>query len=350
VLTIDGSFGEGGGQILRSALTLAGVTGRPCRIDKIRARRPKSGLMHQHLTAVHAAARICDAQLNGAAIGSARLTFEPKAVRSGEYEFSVGTAGSTTLVLQTVLLPLLTAGGPSRIVLQGGTHNPFAPPFDFLEKTWLPFINRMGPTVRARLERPGFYPAGGGRLVVEIEPADRLKGFELLERGSPTQRNARAVVANLPRHIAERETALIRQRLEWPAEAVEIVELSDPPGPGNVVMISLGYEHVTKVFTAFGERKRSAEAVADDAVRQCQGYLTHSAPAGEHLTDQLLLPLALAGAGAFRSTGLSPHAETNLHVIRQFLDLPIATAPDDDGGVRVQIGFGGSRVSRVWVR
>ncbi len=338
MLTIDGSFGEGGGQILRSAITLSVVTGRPCRIDKIRARRPKSGLMRQHLTAVQAAASICDAQLNGAAIGSARLTFEPKAVRAGEYEFSVGTAGSTTLVLQTVLLPLLTAGGPSRIVLQGGTHNPFAPPFGFLEKTWLPLINRMGPTVRARLERPGFYPAGGGQIVVEIEPAGRLRGFELLERGAPTQSNARAIVANLPRHIAEREAALICRRLNWPAEAVEIVELSDPPGPGNVVMISLEYERVTEVFTAFGERARPAESVADDAVRQCRAYLAHSAPAGEHLTDQLLLPLAVAGTGTFRSAGLSSHAETNLHIIRQFLDVPITTSPGGAAGVRVRIG------------
>jgi RNA 3'-terminal phosphate cyclase (ATP) len=180
VIEIDGSFGEGGGQILRSSLALAIVTGQPVRLSNIRAGRRKPGLMRQHLTAVNAAAAICGATVDGERIGATELTFTPGAVRAGEYQFSIGTAGSTTLVLQTVLLPLLTAGGPSRIVLEGGTHNPFAPPFDFLERAYLPLINRMGPNVRATLERPGFYPAGGGRIAIEIEPATGLHGFDVV--------------------------------------------------------------------------------------------------------------------------------------------------------------------------
>jgi RNA 3'-terminal phosphate cyclase (ATP) len=156
MLTIDGSLGKGGGQILRTALALATVTGKPFRIEKIRAGRPKPGLLRQHLTAVKAAATISDAIVTGAELGSGALTFTPGHLRAGEFAFAVGTAGSATLVLQTILPALLTAPAPSTLVLEGGTHNPAAPPFDFLVKSFLPLINRMGPTVTAELERPGF--------------------------------------------------------------------------------------------------------------------------------------------------------------------------------------------------
>ena len=171
MLTINGSQGEGGGQILRTALAMSLVTGKPFRIVRIRAGRKKPGLLRQHLTAVQAAAQIGQATVEGAAIGSQELTFTPGEIRPGEYRFAVGTAGSATLVLQAVLPALLTAPGLSVLTLEGGTHNPFAPPFDFLHRSYLPLVNRMGPTVEARLERPGFYPAGGGKFVVTVEPA-----------------------------------------------------------------------------------------------------------------------------------------------------------------------------------
>jgi RNA 3'-terminal phosphate cyclase (ATP) len=337
MIEIDGSFGEGGGQILRSSLALAIVTGQPVRLSNIRAGRRKPGLMRQHLTAVNAAAAICGATVDGERIGATELTFTPGAVRAGEYQFSIGTAGSTTLVLQTVLLPLLTAGGPSRIVLEGGTHNPFAPPFDFLERAYLPLINRMGPNVRATLERPGFYPAGGGRIAIEIEPATGLHGFELCARGDVVRRRARAVVANLSCNIAKRELGVIQKRLGWDETELEVVEIAGAPGPGNIVTLELTCEHVAEVFTGFGEVSRSAEAVATHAVQQCQRYLKTAAPVGEYLTDQLMLPLALAGQGEFVSTGLSRHAETHLALIREFLNVRVETQRCD-GGVRVRFG------------
>lgn len=335
MLLIDGSFGEGGGQIVRSSLTLSMVTGKPFRIDKMRAGRKRPGLMRQHLTAVRAAAQICSAKVTGDEIGSTNLEFEPGAATAGEYRFSIGTAGSTTLVLQTVLLPLTLADRPSQVTLEGGTHNPYAPPFDFLARAYLPLLNRMGPNVQARLEQPGFYPAGGGRIVVDIEPATELTGFELLERGKIVSRRARAVVANLPRHIAERELAVVQKRLNWDANWLEVEEIDRPRGPGNVVTLEVACENVTEVFTGFGQVGRTAEAVANTAVQQCRRYLEAEAPLGEYLTDQLMLPMAIAGTGAFLSTGLSRHAETHLELIPKFLDITISTEPRASGGVVV---------------
>ena len=211
-ITIDGSEGEGGGQILRTALALSLVTGRPFRIDGIRAGRKKPGLMRQHLTAVHAATAVSGARVSGADLGSRALSFEPGQVRGGDYRLAVGTAGSATLVLQTVLPALLFAREPSRLTLEGGTHNPIAPPFDFLARTFLPILRRMGASVDARLETYGFYPAGGGRFTVAIEPCTTLGRLSLLERGD-TRVHARALVASLSENIAKRELSIVRERL-----------------------------------------------------------------------------------------------------------------------------------------
>lgn len=323
MIDIDGSFGEGGGQILRSSLALAMLTGSPVRIRNIRAGRSKPGLLRQHLTAVRAATQVCRARVQGDAIGSAEVVFEPGSVVGGAYEFDVGTAGSTTLVLQTILIPLMLADRPSRIVLDGGTHNPLAPPFDFLAKAYMPLVNRMGPSVRATLERPGFYPAGGGRIVVEIEPATSLRGFTLCERGPLNCRHGRVIVANLSPTIGEREISVLKRQLGWESDAFELEIVTKCRGPGNIVTLSLEYEHVTEVITGFGEVRRSAEAVATHAVQMCQAYLGQSAPVGEYLTDQLMLPMAVSGSGALRSTGLSGHSETHVELIRQFLDVSI---------------------------
>lgn len=335
MLTIDGSRGEGGGQILRSSLALSIVTGTPVRIENIRAGRAKPGLMRQHLTAVNSAAAICGGDVEGARIGSTSLMFKPGRARAGEYTFSIGTAGSTTLVLQTVLLPLVLADGPSRITLEGGTHNPHAPPYDFLARAYLPLVQRMGPRINTTLDRWGFYPAGGGRFTVEISPVSRLGRIELMERGAARGHRARAIVANLGRHIAERELRMVRSRLNWGEPSLMLEEMPDAPGPGNVLMLELEYEHVTEVFTAFGEVNRAAEAVAMSAVDQCRKYLTATAPVGEYLTDQLMLPMAIARAGCFRSTGLSRHAETHIELIRAFLDTRIQTQPGPGGSVDV---------------
>lgn len=323
-ITIDGSQGEGGGQILRTSLALSLVTGTPFRIEKIRAGREKPGLLRQHLTAVHAAAQIGGAEVNGAAIGSGELTFSPGPIRPGEYAFAVGTAGSATLVLQTVLPALLTAAGPSRLTLEGGTHNPFAPPFEFLQKAFLPLIGRMGPRVTATLDRPGFYPAGGGKFRVEIEPTPRLAPFDLMDRGEIVTRRAQAIVTGLPRHVAERELAIVKRKLGWEDSALQVEELFPRRGPGNVLLLEIESEHVSEIITGFGERGVTAEAVGTKAVEEAKRYLAAGVPVGEHLADQLLLPFALAGGGSFRTMGLSRHAKTNIEVIQRFLSVRVA--------------------------
>jgi RNA 3'-terminal phosphate cyclase (ATP) len=321
-LKIDGSEGEGGGQVLRTSLALSMVTGTPVRIDNIRARRAKPGLMRQHLTAVLAAAKVSQATVEGAEVGSTALVFTPGPVAPGEYHFAVGTAGSVTLVLQTVLPALLTASGPSTLTLEGGTHNPLAPPFEFLDRVFLPLVGRMGPRVEARLERPGFYPAGGGRFSVTVEPTSSLAGLELLERGEIRHRRGTVILARLPRGIAEREVQHVIQETGWDPSAFEIRQV-DSFGPGNVVLLELESDAVTEIFTGFGEVGVRAETVADRAVQEMRGYLAAGVPVGEHLADQLLLPLALAGSGAFVSLPLSRHATTQIELIPRFLGVRI---------------------------
>ena len=338
MLTIDGSFREGGGQILRTALALSLVTARPFRIENIRAGRKNPGLLRQHLTAVNAATEISRAEVTGATIGSRELTFAPGSVVAGNYAFAVGTAGSTTLVLQTVLPSLLIAGGKSTLILQGGTHNPFAPPFDFLEKAFLPLVNRMGPQVVAELERPGFYPAGGGRMSVAIEPATALTRLDLPARGEVLGRRARAVVANLPVSIAERELKVIARKMSWPLESMKAESVQGSPGPGNVVTIEIECEQVTEVFTGFGERGVRSEAVAEKAVQQARRYIGADVAVGEYLADQLLIPMAMAGGGSFTALPLSRHATTNMEVIGRFLDVAIASSQLADRVWRVEVG------------
>ncbi len=337
MITIDGSFGEGGGQILRSSLALSIVTGSPFRIENIRANRKKPGLMRQHLTAVRAAMEISLARVVGDEIGSTELEFVPGEVVGGNYTFSIGTAGSTTLVLQTVLLPLVLANAPSCIVLEGGTHNPLAPPFDFLVRAYLPLLKRMGVNVEAGLERAGFFPAGGGRAIVRIEPAPVLKRIDIADRGRLKRRCAMAVVSKLSRSIGERELKIVQRHLGWGDEELGVVEVERSVGPGNIVTIEVEYENVTEMFTGFGEVGRSAEAVAHDAVQQCQRYLKSDAPVGEYLTDQLMLPMAIAGSGSFRSTGLSLHAQTHVELIQKFLDVRIETEKHADGSETISI-------------
>jgi RNA 3'-terminal phosphate cyclase (ATP) len=345
MLTIDGSMGEGGGQIVRSSLALALVTGKAVTLENIRARRKKPGLARQHLTAVAAAAEVGRAEVEGAAIGSQRLVFRPQGIEPGNYHFPVGTAGSTTLVLQTVLPALLVARGESNLVLEGGTHNPMAPPYDFLARAYLPLVNRMGPTVEAVLERPGFYPAGGGRMSVRIQPAEALGRMELEERGGIVARRVRALVANLPRHIAERECRTIAAESGWEPSSFAVEELKASRGPGNAVMIDVQSQHVCEVFTGFGELGVRAEQVALRAWHEACRYLASSVPVGEHLADQLLLPLGIAahhgtGGGHFRTLALSQHATTHIDVLRQFMDIDVQVEVlgEDDCRVKVVCG------------
>ncbi len=336
-ITIDGSAGEGGGQILRTALALSLVTGRPFRIEEIRAGRKKPGLLRQHLTAVHAATAMSGARVSGADLGSRVLSFEPSQVRGGEYRLAVGTAGSATLVLQAVLPALLTAREASRLTLEGGTHNPHAPPFDFLAKTFLPILRRMGASVEVSLEAYGFYPAGGGRFTAVIEPCAKLGRLSLLERGEPRV-HARAIVASLSENIARRELSIVRERLGLERAFCRAQTVDDSIGPGNVLMIVIDCDSVSEVVTGFGVKGVSAESVASDACDEVQAYLAAGVPVGVHLADQLLIPMALAGGGTFRSLKPTAHAITNADVIGRFLDVPIAIEHERDEVYVVRVG------------
>jgi RNA 3'-terminal phosphate cyclase (ATP) len=339
MVTIDGSYGEGGGQILRTSLALSLVTGKPFSIGNIRAGRKKPGLMRQHLTAVNAAAEIGQAAIEGNFIGSQAFTFEPEMIKPGNFHFAIGSAGSCTLVFQTILPALLMAGEPSEIILEGGTHNPFAPPFDFLEKAFLPVINRMGPRVDAVLEKPGFYPAGGGRFKVSINPAG-LNRFDLLERGNIINQTAQASVANLPVNIANRELNVIREELDWGRELLKAVEVENSQGPGNILTVEIESDNITEVFTGFGEKGVSAEKVAKQTVKSVREYLAFNVPVGRYLADQLLLPMALAGGGKFRTLSPTKHTQTNVDIIKKFLDVEIAMNEYDQNQWEIEIWNG----------
>jgi RNA 3'-terminal phosphate cyclase (ATP) len=326
MLELDGAQGEGGGQILRSALSLSLVTGTPFHIVNIRAGRSRPGLMRQHLTAVEAAAQVGAAAVSGAEVGARALAFTPGAVRPGEHRFSVGTAGSAALVFQTIFPALALAAGPSAVTVEGGTHNPLAPPFDFLARAYLPLVARMGPRATAVLERPGFYPAGGGRFRVAIEPAPRFARLELVERGAVRGRRAIATVALLPRSIAERELGAFRQRLGWEEGALRIEHVQGAVGPGNVLTAEVESEAVTEVFTGFGERGVSAERVGAGVAGEVAEYLAAGAPVGRHLADQLLLPMALGGGGVFRTVKPSEHTRTHAALLRAFLGCEVRMA------------------------
>lgn len=335
MITIDGSQGEGGGQILRTALALSLVTGQSFRIEKIRAGRQKPGLLRQHLTALEAATQVGNATVDGAALGAKELTFKPGKVTAGDYRFSVGTAGSATLVLQTLLPALIVGRADSTLILEGGTHNPHAPPFHFLASAFLPLVTRMGPGLAASLERAGFYPAGGGRFSVAIKPAARLQPFQLMERGEARSRSARAIIANLSRNVADRELKVVTEKLGWSRECLHVEEIASA-GPGNALILEIGSEHITEVFTGFGERGVLAETVAEKVVSEARAYLANGAPVGEHLADQLLVPLALARGGGFRATSASRHTRTNIDVIEKFLPVRI-TIENVGCGVEVTI-------------
>jgi len=346
MITIDGSQGEGGGQILRSALTLSLATGTPFRIGKIRAGRDKPGLLRQHLTAVKAAAEISRAQVTGAEIGSTELGFVPGPVTAGDYSFAIGSAGSTLLVLQAVLLPLALADGPSRLRLEGGTHALGAPSFDFVARAFLPLLHRIGFHARAELRRAGFYPAGGGVIDIEIAPHGTLAPLVLETRGGLVSRRAEAVVANLPAQIATRETATLGRLLHWPAETIAPGMAVEADGPGNCLTVTVAHEHVTEVFTGHGRMGRRGEDVAAETARAVSAYLAGSAPVGPHLADQLLLPMALGAGGRFVTVAPTPHTRTNIAVIGAFLDVAIEVTDRGDRSWLVTVGRPAAKEAR----
>lgn len=335
--TIDGSRGEGGGQILRTTLALASLTGEPVTITNIRRGRSKPGLMRQHLAAVRASAEIASATVEGDALGSTELVFRPGAVRGGAYRFPTGGAGSTSLVFQTVLYPLLFATEPSTVVFEGGTHNPMAPPTDFLARAFLPQLAKLGGHVTLRFVRHGFYPAGGGAWNADITPVKALGALDLATRGELTRCSARALVAKIPGAVARREVDALSRALGWDRAACTPEVIADAPGPGNALVAEVASTHVTEVFTGFGERGVSAEAVAEGVAREVRRYLATDVPVFEHLADQLLLPMALGGGGVFRTVALSEHARTQIALLGEFLGTRVEVTEEGPDVVRVSV-------------
>ncbi len=318
MLIVDGSQGEGGGQILRTALTLSMITGTPFRIENVRAGRAKPGLLRQHLMCVEAAKRVSNARVTDAEIGARALTFEPGPITSGTFEFAVGSAGSTALVFQTVLPALIMASEPSNVLLSGGTHNPCAPTFDYLARVFLPVLARMGASIEVGLERHGFFPAGGGCWHARIAPCPRLAPITLVESPKVTLRRIHAIVANIPFDVAEREIETARTLLNWFSDTVTAATVK-ADGPGNVLWVEIGTETMCEMFTGFGARTLRAETVAEDVARETRGYLAAQVPVGPYLADQLLLPMALAGRGEFVTQAPTAHTRTNVAIIETFL-------------------------------
>lgn len=319
MIVIDGAQGEGGGQVLRTALSLSLVTGQPFRIERIRGRRARPGLLRQHLAAVEAATWLGNARASGAELGSAVLEFVPGKVEPVDRRIDIGSAGSTTLVAQTLLPALLRTGRPARIVIAGGTHNPLAPPVEFLARAFLPLLRRMGACVDVELNRAGYFPRGGGEMVLVVMPAPRLEPLHLPGRGALASAACEVRLARLPRHIAEREAATVGATLGVPDVEVTILEDHESPGPGNVVLVTLICEHVTEVFAGFGRRGVPAEQVAREASEAARAWLAADVAVGSHLADQLLLPLALAGGGSFTTVTPTGHTRTNAQLIERFL-------------------------------
>jgi RNA 3'-terminal phosphate cyclase (ATP) len=320
MIEIDASFGEGGGQIVRSAIALAACTGAPLVLRNIRARRSRPGLRAQHLAAVRAAAMICGASVSGAETASQTLSFAPGALRPGCYSIDVGTAGSTMLVLQTILPPLSLCSAPSEVVLQGGTHNPRAPTFEFVRDAYLPVLGRLGFNAKIALDRPGFYPRGGGQIRASIAPLRRAASLDLCERGVVRSRTARVLLAGLPLHIGQREISVLRGRLGLAAEACGVDTVS-AAGAGNAVHVRIECAHISTVFAGFGMRGVPAETIASRLAFQVERYLNANVVLDTYLADQLLVPLALAGGGRFTTLAPSAHTATNAAVVGTLLPI-----------------------------
>jgi RNA 3'-terminal phosphate cyclase (ATP) len=329
---IDGSHGEGGGQILRTALTLSATTGRPLAIERLRAGRPKPGLAAQHLTAVLSAAELCRAEVSGATLGSDTLSFRPTAPpQPGDYLFDVaaarerGSAGAVTLVLQTVALVALFASGASRFCIRGGTHVPWSPPYDYIADVWRPLLARMGITLEVELAQFGFLPVGQGEITARVsglgsQASAYLKPVEIIAPGPLRSVSGRAIAANLPSHIAQRMAARATALLSSSAPAISIrAEDVSAASPGAGVFLTAEYDRVASGFNAFGARGKSSETVAAEAAGALLQHLRSGAALDVHLANQALLPLALACApSTFTCEGVTRHLESNAWVIGKF--------------------------------
>ncbi|NIS81135.1 MAG: RNA 3'-terminal phosphate cyclase [Anaerolineales bacterium] len=340
LIEIDGSKGEGGGQILRSALALSLATGKPMRMHHIRARRPKPGLRPQHLKSVEAAAVVGQAEVDGAVIGSSEITFRPRQLQAGNFHFDIGTAGATGLVLQTIFLPLSLVDAPSAVTITGGTHVRWSPCFHYLHWHWMPFMRKIGYDADLYLDLAGFYPQGGGQLRAVIRPRGSTSSLRLKKRGEVLRVRGLSAISNLPLHIAKRQREQTLRRLRGFDYSVQ-VDISELPSrtKGTLLILLVECEGGQACYFGLGERGKPAERVADEAVNQLLAFQESDGVIDEYLADQLLLPLAvLTGASEFRTSKVTGHLVTNAEVIRAFTAAQIMIEGDqgDPGWVRIE--------------
>lgn len=330
LINIDGSYGEGGGQILRTALALSAITGKPFRMEKIRAGRKNPGLQAQHLTAVLACAEICGARVEGEHPGSPSLTFTPQSPpQPGKYTWDVrqarkgGSAGSAPLILHTVLYPLALADGDSQITIQGGTHVPFSPPYHYLAGVLIPALAKIGVSVEVALQRWGWYPQGGGVIHAQIRGRTAFTGIAARERGQLIRLRGLSAVSNLPLAIAQRQSRRVEEVLKREGLEIEIEIISAPAlGPGTCVFLWAEFANLSAGTTALGARGKSAERVAEEAAGEFLSYFKSGAALDMHLADQLLLPLVLAATPShFTTCRITRHLLTNIWTVGQFLPL-----------------------------
>jgi RNA 3'-terminal phosphate cyclase (ATP) len=341
-LSIDGSIGEGGGQVLRTSLALALITGRPFTMNNIRRRRAKPGLMPQHLKAVEAAREVGTATVEGARIGSQSLVFEPSGLHTGEFQFDIGTAGSISLVLQTILPPLSFAATNSAVTVIGGTHVPWSPCFHYLEMHWLHYMRRIGFDIRLELDAAGFFPRGGGRVLAAVGPVSRLSPLCLTRRGPLKRIRGISAVANVDLSVAERQKARALKEFKGVAGPIEIEILRlTSPSKGTFLLLLAEFENSQCCFYGLGALRKPAEMVAHEAVNELLEFMATEGAIDHYLADQLILPLALAsGVSELRTSKVTQHLTTNAEIIKMFLPVSIE--------VNGQIGQPGSiRITRA---
>ncbi|HEY3376385.1 MAG TPA: RNA 3'-terminal phosphate cyclase [Armatimonadota bacterium] len=333
---IDGSYGEGGGQIIRTALSLSAITGKAIEITQIRAKRAKPGLQPQHLTAVHITGDLCAARLEGAAVGSTRLLFTPQApVAAGNYRRDIGTAGAIALVIQTALLPLALRDQPSHVLLIGGTHVNHAPSSDYLETVYLPALRRLGVEAQMSCPRAGFFPRGGGDVLLDIMPTAGLRPLDLTERGKLRKITAIITTSGLPSHVAERGAATVTSEINKIGLGRDLtVEQREKPsnGPGAAVLLAVECDNGHAGFSALGERGKPMERVAEEACRDFHAWWQTGATCDEHLADQLVLPLALANAESRWTTPTcTEHLRTVIWLVEQLLPVNLTVTEQTPG-------------------
>jgi len=325
MIKIDGGYGEGGGQILRTALALSTLLKKPVEIDNIRVKRNNPGLRPQHLAAVRSLHLISEAQLSGDKLGSTSLQFIPTSLDGGEYIFDIAeevrSAGSISLLFQAIFLPLAFAKIPTKVTLKGGTHVAWSPPFHYLSEILLPALSLMGYKARLELKRWGWYPRGRGEAVFYVEPIERLRPVHLMEPGRLKGIKIISAASNLPEHVAKRQAQRAKDRLKSLGVPLE-TEILFPESldQGSFIMLIPRLEKGKAGFSALGERGKPAESVADEALDRLFAYLDTQTAIDEHLADQLILPMAIAeGESSFSTCRLTQHLLTNIWVVKHFL-------------------------------